>query len=230
MIAVREFVSASARKFGFSDEEVSKIALAVDEACTNVIKHAYKFDPTKVITVTIRPRGRTFEVSIRDTGRQFNPSDVLAPDMKEYLIVVNMRQHKLALCEAHYLEWLPAQTQRTIEKYHMFTREDKILVAVSGGKDSLSVWDILLQLGYQADGVTLQLGIDEGIRLLRSIARVHRKIHPRFLSAGRAAHDRCESDLRRIAARNCRAARSGWRTAVCGVRLDQAARDESHRL
>jgi serine/threonine-protein kinase RsbW len=72
LIAVREFVSASARKFGFSDEEVSKIALAVDEACTNVIKHAYKFDPTKEITVTIRPRGRTFEVSIRDNGREFN--------------------------------------------------------------------------------------------------------------------------------------------------------------
>ncbi len=85
LIAVREFVSASARKFGFSDEEVSKIALAVDEACTNVIKHAYKFDPTKEITVTVRPRGHTFEVLIRDTGRQFNPSDVQAPDMKEYL-------------------------------------------------------------------------------------------------------------------------------------------------
>ncbi len=85
LIAVREFVSASARKFGFSDEEVSKIALAVDEACTNVIKHAYKFDPTKKITVTVKPRGHTFEVSISDTGRQFNPSDVQAPDMKEYL-------------------------------------------------------------------------------------------------------------------------------------------------
>lgn len=85
LIAVREFVSASARKFGFTDEEVSKIALAVDEACTNVIKHAYKFDPTKEISVTIRPRGRTFEVSIRDNGREFNPSDVMAPDMKEYL-------------------------------------------------------------------------------------------------------------------------------------------------
>ncbi|MBP1649056.1 MAG: Anti-sigma regulatory factor [Bacteroidetes bacterium] len=85
LIAVREFVSASARKFGFSDEEVSKIALAVDEACTNIIKHAYKFDPTQYITVTIKPRGRTFEVSIKDTGRQFNPSDIMTPDMKEYL-------------------------------------------------------------------------------------------------------------------------------------------------
>jgi serine/threonine-protein kinase RsbW len=85
LIAVREFVSASARKFGFSDEEVSKIALAVDEACTNVIKHAYKFDPTKDITVTVKPGRRAFEVSIVDTGRVFNPLDVQSPDMKEYL-------------------------------------------------------------------------------------------------------------------------------------------------
>jgi uncharacterized protein (TIGR00269 family) len=78
--------------------------------------------------------------------------------------VVNMRQHKLPLCAAHFLEWIPEQTQRTIEKYRMFTHADRVLVAVSGGKDSLSLWDILLRLGYRADGMTLQLGIDEGVQ------------------------------------------------------------------
>jgi uncharacterized protein (TIGR00269 family) len=78
--------------------------------------------------------------------------------------VVNMRQHKLPLCAAHFLAWIPEQTQRTIEKYRMFTHTDRVLVAVSGGKDSLSLWDILKQLGYQADGMTLQLGIDEGLQ------------------------------------------------------------------
>jgi tRNA-5-methyluridine54 2-sulfurtransferase len=73
---------------------------------------------------------------------------------------VNMRQHKLALCKEHYLEWVPEQTERFIKKYQMFTREEKILVAVSGGKDSLSLWDILMRLGYQADGLYLGLGID----------------------------------------------------------------------
>jgi tRNA-5-methyluridine54 2-sulfurtransferase len=77
--------------------------------------------------------------------------------------VINMRQHKMALCAAHFLAWIPDQTQRFIAKYQMFTPHDKILVAVSGGKDSLSVWDILLRLGYQADALTIQLGIDEGL-------------------------------------------------------------------
>ena len=76
---------------------------------------------------------------------------------------VNMRQHKLALCKEHYLEWVPEQTERFIKKYEMFTKEEKILVAVSGGKDSLALWDILVRLGYQADGMYIGLGIDGGI-------------------------------------------------------------------
>jgi uncharacterized protein (TIGR00269 family) len=77
--------------------------------------------------------------------------------------VVNMRQHKLALCKDHFLEWVPEQTERFIEKYKMLTRSEKILIAVSGGKDSLSLWDIIQRLGYQADGLYICLGIDEGL-------------------------------------------------------------------
>lgn len=75
---------------------------------------------------------------------------------------VHMRQHKLALCRDHFLDWLPAQVERTIQKYRMFSRTERILVAVSGGKDSLALWDILHRLGYQADGLHLRTGIDEG--------------------------------------------------------------------
>ena len=85
LIDVREFVSAAAREFGFNDEEVSKIALAIDEACTNVIKHAYKFDPGKKIAVTISPSNASFVVEISDSGRHFDPGSIASPDMKEYL-------------------------------------------------------------------------------------------------------------------------------------------------
>jgi len=77
--------------------------------------------------------------------------------------VINMRQHKLALCKEHYLDWIPEQTERFIEKYKMFKRHDRVLVAVSGGKDSLSLWDILSRLGFQCDGLYIGLGINEGI-------------------------------------------------------------------
>jgi len=77
---------------------------------------------------------------------------------------VNMRQHNLALCKEHYLEWIPEQTERFIKKYQMFRHDERILVAVSGGKDSLALWDILVRLGYQADGLYIGLGIDQGIQ------------------------------------------------------------------
>lgn len=76
--------------------------------------------------------------------------------------IINMRQHKLALCKEHFLAWIPEQTQRFIEKYHMFEPNARILVAVSGGKDSLVLWDVLHQLGYKVDGLYIDLGIDGG--------------------------------------------------------------------
>jgi tRNA-5-methyluridine54 2-sulfurtransferase len=77
--------------------------------------------------------------------------------------VIRMPQHNLGLCQEDFLDWLPEQVQRFIKKYKMFRHRDKILAAVSGGKDSLSLWDILTRLGYQVDGVYIGLGIDEGI-------------------------------------------------------------------
>ena len=76
---------------------------------------------------------------------------------------INMHQHKLALCATHFLDWVPELVERAIHKYNMFTHQDRLLVAVSGGKDSLSLWDILQRLGYSADGLYIGLGIDEGI-------------------------------------------------------------------
>jgi tRNA-5-methyluridine54 2-sulfurtransferase len=77
---------------------------------------------------------------------------------------INMRQHKLALCKTHFLEWVPEQVEHAIQKYNMFTRQDRLLVAVSGGKDSLSLWGILQRLGYSADGLFIGLGIDHGVK------------------------------------------------------------------
>lgn len=74
--------------------------------------------------------------------------------------VIRMRQHRLSLCQVHYLAWIVDQTQRFIKKYEMFSVEDRILVAVSGGKDSLGLWDVLWRLGYQTEGLYVNLGID----------------------------------------------------------------------
>ncbi len=95
--------------------------------------------------------------------------------------VINMRQHKLALCKAHFPAWIVEQTERFIKKYKMFTHEHRILVAVSGGKDSMALWDVLLRLGYQADGLYLGLGIDGGLEYSdesRKIVKTFAEAHP----------------------------------------------------
>jgi uncharacterized protein (TIGR00269 family) len=72
-----------------------------------------------------------------------------------------MRQHKLALCGEHFTEWLVSYTERAIEKRAMFEHGDRILLAVSGGKDSLALWDVLLGLGYDVKALYIDLGIDD---------------------------------------------------------------------
>ncbi|MGC9120408.1 MAG: TIGR00269 family protein [Sulfurihydrogenibium sp.] len=74
---------------------------------------------------------------------------------------VYLPQHRLSLCKQHYLEWFDNRVEKTIKEFKMFTRKDKVLVAVSGGKDSLSLWKSLINLGYDADGFYINLGIGE---------------------------------------------------------------------
>lgn len=77
--------------------------------------------------------------------------------------IINMPEHRLALCQACYSPWFLEHTERAIKKFKMFTHQDRILVAVSGGKDSLALWHALVELGYTADGFYIDLGIDGNI-------------------------------------------------------------------
>jgi serine/threonine-protein kinase RsbW len=85
LLIVREFVSDAARDFGFSEDETSKIALAVDEACTNIIKHAYKNQPDKTIQVVIFREPNTFEISIVDEGQTFDADAIKPLNLKDHL-------------------------------------------------------------------------------------------------------------------------------------------------
>src|SRR3990172_8529353 len=72
---------------------------------------------------------------------------------------VQIRHHNSAYCRGCFIFCFQRQVQRAIDKESMFTREDDVLVAVSGGKDSLALWDTLTDLGYRATGMHLALGI-----------------------------------------------------------------------
>src|SRR5262245_35798991 len=53
------------------------------------------------------------------------------------------------------------QVTKAIERFEMIRPGERVLVAVSGGKDSLMVWDVLRDLGYEADGFCIGLGIGD---------------------------------------------------------------------
>ena len=73
--------------------------------------------------------------------------------------VLELRRHNAAFCSPHFLEFFRKQVAEAVHRHRMFSREEKILVAVSGGKDSLALWDVLIEEGYQTGGLYLDLGI-----------------------------------------------------------------------
>ena len=55
------------------DGVVEDVRLAVTEACTNVVRHAYE-EGEGAIDVVVRPRAETLEVVVSDEGRGMGPS------------------------------------------------------------------------------------------------------------------------------------------------------------
>jgi len=88
--------------------------------------------------------------------------------------IIDIRRHNANFCTEHFLRLCRDQTAKAIHDFDMIQPNERVLVAVSGGKDSLAVWDILLDLGYDADGLYLGLGIgdysDESGRYARAYA------------------------------------------------------------
>lgn len=67
------------------------------------------------------------------------------------------------LCKTHFDTYILETVKETIKQFELFLPNDNICVAVSGGKDSLALLDILTRLGYKVTG----LFIDEGIKNYR---------------------------------------------------------------
>lgn len=87
---LREFVRSSAEEVGIPSEVIDDIILAVDEASTNIIKHAYKSYPDGEIIVKLKYSHKKFTVVIRDHGIPFEASKVPDPDLQKYY-----RQHRI---------------------------------------------------------------------------------------------------------------------------------------
>jgi serine/threonine-protein kinase RsbW len=82
---VRDFVSSNALAFGFDADIAYKLSLAIDEACTNLIRYAYNLENARKICIKIETDQNQYIISILDDGEPFNPLEIPSPDMNEYL-------------------------------------------------------------------------------------------------------------------------------------------------
>lgn len=73
--------------------------------------------------------------------------------------VIEVPRHRAAYCAEHFIDHVRSLVRAAIDRHAMCSYDDRILVAVSGGKDSLALWDVLLDMGYRVDGLYLGLGI-----------------------------------------------------------------------
>jgi len=72
---------------------------------------------------------------------------------------VQLRAHNAGFCRACFQFVFRRQVERAIAHEHMIAPGERVLVAVSGGKDSLALWDVLVDLGYDTTGLYVGLGI-----------------------------------------------------------------------
>ncbi len=73
---IREFVTCVGGQAGLDESDVANLELAVDEACANVIEHAYGHDTSKDVMVRAVFDSETLRISVIDEGRGFDPEKV----------------------------------------------------------------------------------------------------------------------------------------------------------
>ena len=83
--------------------------------------------------------------------------------------VVALRSHNAAFCPDCYLKFFARQVEKGIEGQKLFTRDERILVALSGGKDSLALMLELSRQGYDVTGLHIDLGIPESSPVARGV-------------------------------------------------------------
>ena len=107
LVLVREFISNIGGQAGFDELDVNKLQLAVDEACANVIEHAYSYDNSKEVLIRATFDTEKLKIDIVDTGPAFDPTTGAIKDIKQLIREkrsggLGLRLMKTLVDELHY--------------------------------------------------------------------------------------------------------------------------------
>ncbi len=81
---IRNWVESFCRNSAVPPQEISKILLAIEEACSNVIRHAYLLGPGEIKLKIFRKRNK-ISFSIKDSGKSFELGNAKRIDLKKYI-------------------------------------------------------------------------------------------------------------------------------------------------
>ena len=113
---IRDFVSNVGLQAGLGDDDVAKLELAVDEACTNVIEHAHRGDLSKDVVVRATFDERALRVEVVDTGEGFDPATLPQENLEQMVAKhrsggLGLRVMRSLMDEVSY-EIVPGDTNR----------------------------------------------------------------------------------------------------------------------
>jgi serine/threonine-protein kinase RsbW len=104
---IRDFVKSIGTQSGMDDMDVAGLEMAVDEACSNVIEHAYNSDSTKEVSIRATVDEDSLQIDVIDTGKGFDPNTVEQSKLEDLISAkrkggLGMRLMKLFMDEVHY--------------------------------------------------------------------------------------------------------------------------------
>jgi serine/threonine-protein kinase RsbW len=80
LASISELILQAAQQAGLDNQATYAVQIAVDEACANIIEHAYGGEGIGDITCTVDPDPGGLTVVLKDTGRPFNPKLIKNPN------------------------------------------------------------------------------------------------------------------------------------------------------
>ena len=104
---IRDFVKSIGTQSGMGDMDVARLELAVDEACANVMEHAYDADSTKEVSIRAIVDDDSVQIVVTDSGKGFDPATVEQLKLEELVSAkrtggLGMRIISSFMDEVHY--------------------------------------------------------------------------------------------------------------------------------
>ena len=104
---IRDFVKSIGTQSGMGDMDVAKLELAVDEACSNVMEHAYNADSTQEVSIRAIVDDTSVQIEVIDTGKGFDPEAVKQEKLEDLIAArrtggLGMHLMKSFMDEVHY--------------------------------------------------------------------------------------------------------------------------------